>query len=182
VLDTLLERKIHPMAYRLLCLGTHYRQQLNFSWEALEQSQNTLERLFETVLKLKESVDQKEIVKVDDNSSCKEIAKEFFENFYNDLNSPRALASLWKLVKDESISANQKLKTLYAFDEILGLGLANLEREVFDIPEEAFKLLTIRQEARAAKDWKKSDEIRDQLTALGFTVVDGKDGASLKKI
>jgi cysteinyl-tRNA synthetase len=182
VLDSLLERKIHPMAYRLLCLGTHYRQQLNFSWEALEQSQNTLDRLFETVLKLKESVNQTENVKEKDKTSCEAITKEFFENFYNDLNSPRALASLWKLLKDDSISANDKLKTLYDFDQILGLGLANLEREVFEIPEEALKLLTIRQEARASKDWKKSDEIRDKLTALGFTVVDGKDGASLKKI
>lgn len=181
VLDSIIERKINPMAYRLLCLGTHYRQQLNFSWEALVQSQSTLDKLYEAVLKLKESTKGKSLNN-SSNQLLEEVSKEFFENFYNDLNSPRALASLWKLVKDDGLDLELKLEAILKFDEILGLGLAGLEREKLEIPESAIELLKQRELARAAKDWKKSDEIRNQLAELGFSVVDNKSGASLMKI
>ena len=97
----------------------------------------------------------------------------------DDLNTPRALATMWEVLKDEKLSAGDKYSTLLGFDKVLGLGLKDLK--VDKIPQEIIKLAEQRLQARNNKDWKKADELREKITKFGYIVEDTKEGYELKK-
>jgi len=168
-LETLKEKNISPLAYRYFLLQTHYRKQLSFSWEALEAAQTGLKRLQEQVRKLKD----KEI------SGNKEIINTFLGRINDDLDIPGALALMWTGLKDNKLD----YKTLIEFDKTLGLGLDNIPDEVESIiPDDVQKLLDQRKKARKEKDYKKSDELRDEIKKLGFEVKDTASGQILTRI
>ena len=116
-LETIKAKGFSPLAYRYLLLQTHYRKQLNFSWEALEAAQNGLNRLYHTV-----SV----ISSVIPSEAEESLADQFTELVNNDLNLPEALALIWTSLKIKKIS----LKTVLLFDEVLGLDIKNKIAEI----------------------------------------------------
>jgi cysteinyl-tRNA synthetase len=95
----------------------------------------------------------------------------------DDLNTPKALAVLWELVRDEK--AEGKYRTIQKMDEVFGLKL--FEKDEIEIPQEVKKLAEERFNARKNKDWKKSDELREKIKALGFVVNDSSEGYEVKK-
>jgi cysteinyl-tRNA synthetase len=107
-----------------------------------------------------------------------------FNNYlFDDLNSPRALATMWEALKDAELSAKDKLSVISNAEKVFSLGLTEIEvDEALEIPEDVQVMLDQRQEARANKDWVKSDEIRDHIASMGFAVKDTKDGQELSKI
>ena len=113
-LKTLTGRSFSPLAYRYFLLLSHYRTPTNFTWEALEAAQNAFNKLkkFSDGLPKGGSV----------NNNYKD---KFREKLDNDLNTPQALAVVWGLVKDKSISPEDKLATLFDFEQVLGLGLSS---------------------------------------------------------
>lgn len=113
-LKVLVDKGFTPLAYRYFLLMAHYRTPVTFSWEALEAAQNAYNRLIKFVASLSK------VGKI--NESYKDKFKEKLEK---DLNTPQALAVLWGLVKDDKISPEDKLATLFDFDKVLGLGLAS---------------------------------------------------------
>ncbi|MBI4993115.1 MAG: cysteine--tRNA ligase [Candidatus Magasanikbacteria bacterium] len=172
-LDTLKTKNISPLAYRYFLLQTHYRKQLSFSWEALEAAQNGLDRLYGIVKSWKDAP----------KIGCAEYEQKFLDLVNNDLNTPEALALMWNLVKsDYPVSA--KKRTLFKFDEVLGLGIKTLKYKNIKtaIPDEVQKLLAARATARAGKDWKESDRLREEIREIGFQVVDSADGHGVKKL
>ena len=164
-METIKTKSFSPLAYRYLLLQTHYRKQLNFSWEALEAAQNGLNRLYHTV-----SV----ISSVIPSEAEESLADQFTELVNNDLNLPEALALIWTSLKNQKIS----LKTVLLFDEVLGLDIKNKIAEIKksgeQISPEIKKLITERDLARKNKDWTKSDELRKKLEELGYEVKDNK--------
>jgi cysteinyl-tRNA synthetase len=92
----------------------------------------------------------------------------------NDLDTPQALAVLWKLAKDPDLGSRQKLELLLDFDRVLGLGVSAWHRE--SLPEELQKLVVLREEARQRKDFAEADSLRQQLLAAGVAVKDTPDG------
>ena len=100
----------------------------------------------------------------------------------NDLNSPQALACIWQMLDDDSISNGEKLNLLYDFDQALGLNLESYEAEKLDIPEAVTALLEQRKTARDNKDWAGSDRIRDEIAEMGFKVVDQGNKQKLNKV
>lgn len=178
-IDDVLEKGYHSMALRLLFLGTHYRSQMNFTWESLDAAQKAWERLSAEILKLKE-IAGKEHER--DSVQIQGYIKRFFSFVENDLEIPEAVALMWNLIKDKNIPAKEKLDALYEFDQVLGLGLQKIKvpaKEKMAVPEEVQKLLDKRQQARQAKDWAKSDELRKQINQLGFQVEDTTTGQKL---
>ena len=174
-LDTLKEKGINPLAYRYFLLQTHYRKQLNFSWEALEAAQTGLKRLYTEVLKLKTTDHRSPIT--DDQLSM--INDQFLNEINNDLNTPQAIALIWEALKTNQIDYS----TLLEFDKILGLGLADIkEEEKTEILDEVKKLLDQRKQAREDKDYKKSDELRDEIKKLGWEVKDTGEGQEVNKL
>lgn len=172
-LQSLIEKGYEPLAYRYFCLGAHYRQQLTFSFEALDAAKTAYEKLKARVIELKEK-GEKGIV--DDRG----YLSRFSEAINDDLNTPKALAVMWDMLRDESIG--NKLPLLLEFDRVLGLGIKEMKKEDFKVPKEVTVLLKKRDDARKAKDWKLSDKIRDEIKALGFSVLDTHDGQKVEKL
>jgi len=156
-----------PLSYRYLCLNSHYRSQMDFSLENLENAQNSYKRLKNIIEGL-----------IDDKKINKEYLDEFEKAINDDLNMPEALQVLWKLVRDEK--AEGKLETIKKMDEVLGLKL--LEKEKIEIPKEIKEIAEERQQARENKNWKKSDELIEKIKSLGWEVADTKDGYAIKKV
>jgi cysteinyl-tRNA synthetase len=104
----------------------------------------------------------------------------FITKLNDDLNTPEALAVVWEMLKDVSLSKGTQYKTLLDFDKILGLGLSKMKSEA--IPFQIKNLAKERTLARKNKDWTKSDEIREQIESLGYTVRDTSSGQVIEKI
>jgi len=172
-LQTLKDRGFSPLAYRYFLLQTHYRKQLDFSWEALEAAQNGLNKLYR--LARQETGDR--------GGQETKIKNRFLEYINDDLDMPGALALVWTALKNKEID----LKTLLEFDQVLGLDIRNNLKKTPDqseenMPEEIQKLATEREQARQNQNWKKSDELRNELQQLGYGVEDTKTGTKLFKI
>ncbi|MES2416142.1 MAG: cysteine--tRNA ligase [Patescibacteria group bacterium] len=169
-MQTLVEKNINPIAYRLWLLMAHYRTQMNFNWEALEGAEIALKRLYSTYNSLKEEAGE----------VSEEYKMKFLEYLENDLDTPRALTVLWDLLKDESIIDSVKKATLLYFDRVFSFGLENLKEE--KIPNEIIQLAEERELARQNKDFKKSDELREKINSLGYEVKDIAEGYKVNKI
>jgi len=175
-LSTLEEKNFSPLDYRYFCLGTHYRKQLMFSYEALAGAKIAHHRLVEAVLELKKDKSTNK-----NDSLVKKYIEKFLAEINDDLNTSQALATLWEVIKDSNLSGKEKLKLIFQFDEILGFNLSKVKKEKLAIPAEVKKLAEERELARKNKDWKKADEMREKIKQLGFTVGDSAEGFILTK-
>jgi len=188
-LRDLLERGYNPRAIRYLLLSTHYRQQLNFTFEALKAAENTVQNLFNFVTRLNE------VEEVRENERVFELIKEArkrFENAMNDdLNISVALAAMFdlinevnKLMAENKIgvkNAKDTINLMLEFDKVLGLGVEEATREE-ELPKEIKEMIQKREEARKRKDWKTADEIRAKLKEIGYVLEDTPEGVRWKRI
>lgn len=166
----LIERGINPLAYRYWLLTAHYSTQVNFTWEAVEAAQTAYTRLIEAIAELGNEV----------GSIDKKYLDHFTEYINDDLDTPKAVALMWDLVKDQSIHPTIKKSTLLEFDRVLGLKLDAASH--IEIPAEVELIVQEREKARQNKDFRKSDELRDKIAALGFEVKDTPQGAKVYPI
>ena len=168
-LDVLIERGFDPMVYRFFCLGGHYRSQMTFSWESLEAARTSLNRLFEAAFSWGEP-----------GEPDQDTLDRFFGALNDDLGMPKAMAIVWELVKSDFADGVKKA-TIIRFDEILGLGIAEWSPEAVEVSEEVLELLKARETARVEKNWARADEIRDEITALGYVIEDTPEGAKVTR-
>ncbi|UZK70266.1 cysteine--tRNA ligase [Sphingomonas sp. S1-29] len=174
-LQTLVDRGIHPLSYRLMCLSAHYRSELEFTWEGAIAAQTRLKRLVQTIEKLRAAPEKPSRTTADAYRS------RFDEALSDDLNTPRALPVLDELLADKALSPADRLAAAEAFDAALGLELATLTRADLRVRPATATIdaadiearLAERREARAAKDFARSDALRDELAAAGVEVMDG---------
>jgi cysteinyl-tRNA synthetase len=159
-------------ALRYLYLQSHYKSRLNVTKESLAAAKTGLANLKQSVAKLKHTGPS------EPNS---DLINEFSSSLNDDLNTPQAIALLFKAISSD-LPAAEKLGTIYKMDEILGLGLKDHEdiSKVVDIPLEAQTLIQQRDEARKNKDYGASDKIRKELEGMGYEVLDTSDGTKLK--
>lgn len=167
----MIESNISPMAFRFWVLMAHYRSPINWNQEALEGAEIALKRLYKLYIELGGE---------NTGTLDKEYQQKFKEYIEDDLDTPRALALLWDLVKDKSVSPANKKATILDFDKVLGLGFENIKEE--QIEEEIIKLAEEREQARKNKDFKKSDELRDKIISLGYEIKDTESGQKISKI
>lgn len=180
-LDELIEKGFEPMALRYLYLQTHYRQQMNFTWESLQSAQDGYNKLKEFTLSLKSPklptsrtiLSEEKLEKVD------QFRSRFMEAINNDLQVPQAVAVMWQMLKSNTPSPD-KLDLLFEFDQVFGLKLNEVTEE--KIPEEINKLVKEREIARKNNDFKRSDELRDEIAKKGYLIEDNQDGYIVKKI
>ncbi|MDE5830278.1 MAG: cysteine--tRNA ligase [Clostridia bacterium] len=172
--DTIAEKGIDPIAYKLFCFSSHYRNKLNFTFETLEAANVSLFRLREGFKKHLEGTEQ-----IEDNI-VDQFEEKFHEAINDDLNMPVAMSIVWKVI-GYPIKTKKLADLLLKFDEVLGLEIDKKQEEKIDIPEEIQKLLEERKKAREEKNWKLSDEIRDIIQQKGYIIKDTKDGATLEK-
>ena len=173
-LDDVVARGHDPRAYRLLLLGAHYRAKLHFSWQAVEAASRALTRLRERTLLLRGAP-------VTPAPADLPLLSAFRNALANDLDTPKALSILFRLVDARDLPASARHESVLAMDAVLGLNLAAAtEREpaasTFSLAKE---LAAARDRARAVKNWQQADELRRRITALGYGIEDTAAGARL---
>ncbi|KPF85925.1 cysteine--tRNA ligase [Novosphingobium sp. AAP93] len=199
-LQLLIDKGYHPLAYRLLCLQAHYRSELEFSWEGLGAALTRLKRLVMAITNLKHrhaelvsaSISPPEPWVRDEGWTLKQVQgdgfeswRDFFVNFdaaiSEDLNTAIALTVLEGVLARKKVPPAETLQIVAAMDAVVGLDLLNLTRADLRLRPKSAEIteaeieatLAARKEARAAKDFARSDALRDELAAKGVEVMDG---------
>ncbi len=179
-LPSLVAQGYSPLAYRYLLLGGHYRSPMNFTMEALESSKQALFRLKRFVFSEQST-----------GGIVNETYRAQFHAAINDdLDTPRAIAIMWELMKDATVNDADKVATLRNFDTVLDIGLSDEPSEVRrelgimqdeEMPAEVQTLVAARAVAREAKDWAEADRVRESINLLGYTVEDTPQGQRISK-
>lgn len=172
---TLIEEKgFDALAFRYLCLGTHYRSKMNFTWEALQGAQNALEKVKRWILAYRA---QGEVALAPPDGVT---LASFQGALEDDLNTPKALACLHSLlhVLPTDPTARVVYATLLRMDEFLGLGMSGWVVTEQLIPADIQALIDLRSQARDAKQWGESDRLREVLREQGWLVEDHPGTAS----
>jgi cysteinyl-tRNA synthetase len=182
-LQLLIDRGYHPLAYRLLCLQAHYRSELEFSWEGLEAALTRLKRIVMLVdtIKLARSSEAPDRPFGPQEALALLQMGEFDAAISDDLNTPLAVTKLETLLTIKKCPAAMKISLAEQMDAVLGLGLATLSRADLRLRPKSSEIteaeieatLAARREARAVKDFARSDALRDELAARGVEVMDG---------
>ncbi len=175
-LQTLKERGIDPPALRYVFLTARYSSPIQFSWESLEGADTAWKKLrdFMSRATLDNSGTQKT-----NPESIEKYKKQFVEFINDDLDTPKALALVWEIVKDDNIADTDKRELLLDFDRVFGLELD--KKPVIEIPENIKNLIKERDLARNNKDFAKSDQIRQEIEKFGFVVNDTPEGTTVSK-
>ncbi len=184
-LRDLLKKGYNPIAIRYLLLATHYRQQLNFTFEGLDSARNALQRLYDFVDRLKSVKSQKSHPEV--SEILEEAQKGFEEALDDDLNVSAALGKIFDLVKEinkfmdegdfSSQDAEKTLALMERFDSVLGI----LKREEIKLDEKVLELINKREQAREEKRWEEADKLRKEIEALGIILEDTSEGTKWKR-
>lgn len=180
-LSGLADEGYSPLVYRYWLLTSHYRTPANFTFEALKASKQALYRLKKFIV---------ENGKATDGAVHEAYRAKFHAAINDDLDTPKAIALMWELLKDASISAADKIATLREFDTVLDIGLRDerddMVRELGivsenEVPEEIQTLLNEREAARAARNWQEADRIREEINLKGYVVEDTPQGQKITK-
>lgn len=173
-LKDLEEKGYSPAVYRMFNFSSIYRKKINFTFEAMDAAKVALKRLkegYQNHLNGNANIDKQIITK---------LKEEFLEAINDDLNMPQAMSVVWNVVRNENKS-KQFAEVLLDFDKVLGLEIDKIEEEKQELPKEILQLVEERKQARQDKNWALSDELRDKLIDLGYSVKDTKDGMLVEK-
>ncbi|MFH1326691.1 MAG: cysteine--tRNA ligase [archaeon] len=185
-INELEKQGFNPLEFRYLALTTKYRKPLNFTLDNLKKAKESYQRLKNIISEIK-----------DDKKTNEIYLKEFESAINNDLDMPKALQILWKLVRDEK--AQGKLQTIKKIEEVFALNLLKKEKVIKEEvklkddvkvivykgikpTKELTNLINERELARDKKDWKKADELRNKMNKAGYSLEDTKKGSVVKKI
>jgi len=177
-LQSLVDRGIHPLAYRFWLLQANYDSPVSFTFESLMSAQSGLENLTNKFRELGEK----------NGKVVTEYNKKFISAIENNLNTAEGLALVWKLLDDKKISPEDKRVTILDFDKVLGLNFdklaQDLKREISfnELPEEIQNLIKEREEVRKNKNWEKADLIRNELEKRGYIIDDTPEGPKISMV
>jgi len=178
-LQTLIDKGYSPLDYRYFLLMTHYRKKIKFSFDNLDAARNGFNNLKNRIKEVKSEVSKAE--DVSNNENVVKYKDRFTDSINDDLNISEGLALTWDVLKDEVLTAGEKIYLVEDFNKVLGLELDKVEAD--NIPDEIIELANKRKEAKESKDFKLSDEIRQQIKELGYELLDKKGGGfDIKKL
>ncbi len=172
-IKSLQEKGFDAIDYRYFLLGAHYKKMIMFSWEAMDFAKNTMKKLKVKITEIRNSKEKL------DSKQYDEYMKKFIEIINYALNPQRALALLWEVLNSD-INDKTKYELAKKFDEVLGLKITEMKEEI--VPLEIIALQKQRDDARANKEWKKSDELRNKIRLKGYEVLDEKEGSIVRRI
>ena len=174
-LNDLKAKGIDALSYRYFTYSSHYRNKLNFTWDAIKSAKNSLN-------KLRDMIDlHKDVNKKIDKNILSKYEEQFLDAINDDMNMPVAISIVWEIAKEKEKS-NDFYELIKKFDSVLSLNLDKNDKEDINIPEDIKLILNERKDARENKNFAKSDELRDKLKELGYIVKDTKDGQIIEKV
>jgi cysteinyl-tRNA synthetase len=174
--EDVVKKGLEPLALRYLFLTAHYRDPLNFTWDNLEAAQTSLKNLRSQMLALKEQ-EKRSALSTEKNEKIESYRKEFTEALDDDLNTSKALAVFWEMLKS-NIPSEDKYDLAITFDGILGLGLAEAKKP--KVPEEIEKLAAQREKLRSEGKFEEADSLRKEIEEKGFILEDTSQGSKVK--
>ena len=184
-LRDLLSKNYNPKAIRYLLLSVHYRQQLNFTEEAVKSAENAVQRLNDFMIKLKEIKSDIKNKNIDD--LVQKTKNNFEKEMDDDLNISNALAVVFEFVKDiNTLMMDGKIgkndaKKIIGFMKNVNDVIGVIDFGEGKLSPEIKKLIDGREKARKEKDYNKADKIRQQLKEKGIILEDTKEGVRWKK-
>ena len=174
-LDDLEKKNISPLAYKMFCFSSHYRNKLNFTFENVEGAKIALNRLREGYQKHLNSSEKANPLYILD------FKNKFLEAINDDLNIPMAMGIVWEVIKNP-VKSKEYAELLLEFDSVLGLEIDKWEETTsMELPQEILDLVELRKKAREEKNWAESDRLRDEIMAKGYTIKDTKDGMKIER-
>jgi cysteinyl-tRNA synthetase len=179
---------VDAMALRYLYLQTHYRQEMNFTFAALDGAGRALRKLRVEVAKLggMERSTPSDFISHSSRgeSSVAEFERRFAEVVEDDLNMAKALAVVWELVKSD-VPNGVKAASIFKMDEVLGLDLRRGAAEVATlmqvVPDEVKELLKARKVLRSERRFSQADQIRKKIEDLGYEIEDTDKGTRVRR-
>lgn len=167
--QNVVDRGFDPLALRYLYLQTHYRQEMNFTWEALEAAQTALNKLRSEFVSWEE-----------EKVGCAEFEQRFADATNNDLNMPEALSIVWEMVRS-NYPGNAKKRSLLKMDEVLGLNLSQFKPEEVKVPSDVRALISQREKLRKSGNYEEADKLRSEIEEKGFIIEDLEVGIKVKR-
>ncbi len=172
LVEDLIEKGIHPLGLRLVFLEHRYRQQMDLTWNSLKAADKTLKRWYRLI-----SEWQKSSTTPISNEHPNRI-QSYMED---DLDTVNVILLLREVEKSNKLSDFEKLNIFKDADKWLGLNFSKKNELDEDFSPEVLRLAELRKEARSQKDFKRSDDLRDQLAILGILAIDTADGQRLTR-
>jgi cysteinyl-tRNA synthetase len=169
----LVERGLDPLAFRWLTFQTRFRSEMDFTWEVMETADQRVKQLRRHVAEWGEP-------SADLGAAAKDSTARFQQALANDLDMPSAVLVVNDLDHSTDVPPGEKRALLASWDQVLGLDLEREARAGWEPTEEMQKLVAERDVARASKDYARSDELRDELQALGLEVMDTAEGTRVR--
>lgn len=185
LLEDITAKKYSPIALRYYYLTTHYRKQMNFTWEGMNSASNAYLKLRKDFKALEFNIEEDVDIFAKDAEMSDEMEKQrndFVKAVEDDLNMPVALSVVWAVLKSETLKDWEKRRLVKNFDKILGLYLGGEFEVKLEVPEEIEKLLDQRENYRKEKNWAKSDEMRLAIEERGYKISDFADGVKVEKV
>ena len=169
--DFLVNKGYNPLAYRLFCLESHYKNQLVFTYDSLDIASNTYNKLLSKIKLVKKDdsvIDQESFDKYND---------EFKSALADNLNTSNALTVLYDVLKSD-LNNNTKLSLVESFDKVLSLDLLKEEKEDEDLVSYIEEMIEKRKIAKQNKDYELADSIRKELQEQGIILKDSREGTT----
>ena len=180
-LRDLIEKGWSGREIRYVLINAHYRSGLNFAFDALEDARKALKRIDECVERLEAATASGGAQNGATDETTAKVIADFTAAVNDDLNIPKAMASLFELVRYANATGDKSaLAAFRRMDEVLGVIFFGKSAKA-EVPAEVQSLLDARAEARKARNWAESDRLRDEIAALGWLVKDSKEGQSVSK-
>ena len=169
--DTLIENGYNPLSYRFLCLQSHYRKQLTFSYSSLDGAENAYKKLKNKVLSLSKDGEI-------DNEVFNEYKNKFVSYLEDDINTANAISVIYDVLKVDTNDLT-KYELIKDFDNVLGLELTVQNINTNEIDEEYIKSkIEERNEAKKNKNYELADSIRNELLEKGIVLKDTREGTT----
>lgn len=175
-LSLLEEKGYTSLVYRLFCLQSHYRNQLVFSYETMDLTKKTYEKLLNKIKNIKENISNNDI-----NTELTNIYKEKFrKSLNNDLNTSNCLTILYDVLKDEKLSNKNKIELVKDFDTVLSLDLLAEKKVDTSLEKYIIEMIEKRKKAKENKNYALADQIRNELLEKNIILNDGRNGTTFE--
>ncbi len=158
-----------PLAFRFMCLNSHYRKQLTFTYDSLKQAQDTLNKLRNKISNLNNDGEINQEVFDKYNNSFKNIISD-------DLNTANAITLLYDLLKDSDVNDKTKLELISNFDRVFGVDLIKEEEIDDELKKYIEEKIEERKQAKIDKNFELADKIREELLSKNIEIKDTREG------